>query len=191
MAQRALSTHRMYEPFRDPFEGKDPIAEAVVNAIAVTTSLAIDEAATVRRSRFLVLLNVVRAAFRAPESIRAPGGGTRSVVIGVIRGASFSGTVTTQCFADLGEAVVKAMSERGGDLEAAIRGLIEGIAVAAEEIGMDEAAAISAAASGALETAEEFGAGPRLQVRRGLAATVRSTPTSYPRMAGRGRLHVT
>jgi hypothetical protein len=172
MAREATSTRALRESYRQ----FDPLRTPVVNAIAVTTSLAIEEAVTMHRSSFLALLNVVRGALRgATGHGEDPNEGTRGVVVGVIRGGCFAGAEATSVFADVAEAVLKATSEMEGDLEVAAHGLIEGAAEAAGAIEVDEASAVSAAACGALETIEEFGDDDRLRVYRVLAEAVAGT----------------
>jgi hypothetical protein len=157
---------------RDLYEGPDPNGTPVVNAIAVTTSLAIEEAAAGHRSRFLALLSVVRSALRATSGTdEDPNTGTRGVVVGVIRGACFAGAEMKSVFADVGEAVVKATWEMAGDLEMVTRRLIEGAVEAARKLDVDEAAAAFAAARGALETVEEFGEESRRQVLLALSGS--------------------
>jgi hypothetical protein len=142
---------------RTRLNGRDPIAAAVENAVAVTTSLAIEEAEVMRTSTFLAMLNVVRTALRsAPESNGQQDSRTRSVVVGVIRGASWVRVVTTPFLADVGEAVLKSTTEIEGDLGGATANLIQGSVDAAHELGIDDAWAAAAAARGALETAQEF-----------------------------------
>ena len=138
----------------EAFTGRRQVGNTFEAAIALALPRALDEAAIQQKPPLAAMIYVARAAMQTASDLgENPEDATPRIAAGLVRGASTDGRLGADLFADVGEAVLRATNDRGGDLGVTTRRLLEGVADGADSLGVDVREAVSAAACGAMETA--------------------------------------